>query len=206
MNAETALMVQLALAALAGLLAFALAVGIVSALAPGMLERLRDTADRRVSMRRATRPLDVPRHIDHWFYRHHRVYGGVVVTLAMFLLYFLVFSDARDAWHRLFGPEYRDIAAMLLHAARIVLWMLSVFALMVGTVVLARPSELKKVEAWANRWLTPRRMTRALHREYAGPDTWARSHPRAWGIAVALASGLCLTALALNWQAIAALG
>lgn len=205
MTAVYALLVQLALAALGVLLAVAFAVGAAVAAHPPLLARLRRGADRRVSMRRATRALDIPRNVDHWFYRHHRTYGAGVALLALVLLGFLTFGSAPEAWARAFGPAYRDVAGILVDTARLVLWLFGVLALVVGVVVFVRPSALKGLEAKANRWVTPRRALRGLEREYDHAETWMARYPRAWGVTIAAVCGLCLLALVLHAGAIARL-
>lgn len=190
------------LIALALLLALALAVGTAIAVRPGLLDRLRGVSDRRLSFRQATRPLDIPRNIDRWFYRHHRAYGIIVVALAAFLLYFLAFGYDAPAWTAAFAGDARLAAEIAIEVARILLWFVGVMALIVGTIVLVRPSALKGVERSANRWLTPRRLTRGLEREYHQADVWVARHPRACGIAIAAAAALVLLALLLHWGAI----
>lgn len=199
MEAMTTLIVPGLLLALILLLLVAFAVGLAIAIRPALLDRLRGVSDQRVSFRRATRPLDIPRNIDPWFYRHHRLYGAVVVVLSAFLLYFLAFGYETPAWVAVFPPEYREIALMGAEVARFLLWLVAVLGVITGTTVFVRPSALKGVEAWANHWITPRRLTRGLDREYGHPDAWASRHPRAWGLVIALSAGLVLLALLLHW-------
>lgn len=206
MNIAAATAVQVLMLALAVLLALAFVVGAVVALRPRTLELLRGGADRRVSMRRATRLLDVPYNIDRWFYRYHRIYGAAVALLAVVLLGFLTFGGTYYQWLQLFDPRYRDIAEIVAVAARALLWGFGLFALAIAAIVFARPSALKGFEAWANRWITPRRPFRALDREVGAPDRWVARHPRGWGIAIAAISGACLVALLLHAGMLARLG
>lgn len=202
MDAVTNILAPALLGVLAVLLAAATAFGIAIALQPTLLDRVRELSDRHLSLRRATRPLDLPRDADRWFYRHHRVYGATVIALAIFLLYVLVFGYSAPAWVGPRGGAYHEVALILAEVARIVLWLVAVLALIVGTVVFVRPSALKGVEGVANRWLTPRRWTRGLDREYRSVDTWAARHPRATGIGIALAAAITLAALLLHWAVI----
>ncbi len=200
MDPLTGLLVHAAMAVLAALLALTTLIGLVVALRPGLLPRLRRVFGRRYSLRRATGALDRPRNIDRWFYRHHRAYGTVVGVLALFLLYFLAFGELGQGWRSLFPREYRQLAPILGELARIVLWFSAVLALIIATVVFARPSALKAIEGLANRWLTPRRYTRGLEREYGGLDARFAHHPRAWGTLTALLSLVLLAALIVQWR------
>lgn len=201
MDATTTLIVSAGLAVLAALLTLTALLGAAVAARPDLLARLRAATDRRYSLRRATRPLDIPRNADRLFYRHHRLYGGVVVALALFLLHFLVFGERQPLWRELFPADYRDVAVVIADAARIVLWIFSVFALMIGTLVFARPSALKRLEQRVNRWLTPRRATYDLDREYRWLDERLGRRPRLWGAVTLITSLVCLGALFVQWQA-----
>jgi hypothetical protein len=190
--------VEAVLLAFGVLLALCAIVGAIVAIRPDALNRLKAASEKRVSMRRATRPLDIPRNVDRVFYRHHKAYGAIVVALAVFLLYVLVFEGTIE-WRALFAKEYREIGAIVVETARIVLWLASIFALIVGTVVFVRPSALKDLERTANRWVTPRRYTYLLEREYSGLDGCLSRYPRAWGTVVAALSVVCIIALIAQW-------
>lgn len=198
MTAVVGLLVEAVLLALVILLLLAMAIGVAVVIRPQLLERLEQASNRRYSMRRATRSLDIPRDVDRWFYRHHKVYGTVVVLLSIFLLSFVAFGNSQDAVVGLFEPRYRGVGAILVEFATLVMWLLSLFALLVGLVVLVRPSALRKFESSANRWLTPRRLTRGMGREYQSPGVWARRYPRSWGLAIAAVSAICAMALILH--------
>jgi hypothetical protein len=200
------LLIQAGLLALGVLLALACAIGVAVAAAPARLEALRAGTDRRISLRRATRPLDIPRHVDAWFYRHHRAYGIATIALSLFLLVFLTFGQIPAPELLASDPRYTQVVALLLGVARVLLWAFSLMAFAIGVIVLVRPSALKSLEAQANRWVTPRRQLKGLEREYHGPDGWAARNPRAWGILVAAGAGACLLALILHAPAIADLG
>ena len=190
------------LGALVLLLALATAAGAAIAIRPALMDRLRALADRRIDTEHVAGALDRPRDADRWFYRYHRAYGVVVIGLAVFLLYFLAFGYHSPAWVSAFGADHRELVAMIIEVARIVLWLTSIAAIIVGTVVFVRPSALKNVERWANRWLSPRRISRDLDREYHPADTWASKHPRLAGTIAAVAAGAILMALLLQWGAI----
>lgn len=204
MTTTAAVLVQLAMIALAVLLAVAALVGTVVALQPAALERLRRVSQQRREVHLSER-LNRPYNLDRWFYRRHRLYGAVVAALALVLLGYLTFGDASYRWLAVVEPRYRGVAAMLIDVARVLLWLFGVFALVIATVVFVRPSALKGVEDKVNRWISPGRSA-GLEREYRGPDRWAVRHPRAWGVTVALVSLACLLALLLHAGSLARMG
>ncbi len=204
MTIAATVLVQLAMLALAVLLAVAALVGTVVALKPAALERLRRASQQRRAMRLTDR-LNRPYNLDRLFYRRHRLYGAAVGALALVLLGYLTFGDASYRWLAAIEPRYRGVAGMLIDAARVLLWGFGIFALVIATVVFVRPSALKGVEEKVNRWITPGRKT-GVDREFRGPDQWAVRHPRAWGVTVALISLACLLALLLHAGSLARMG
>lgn len=204
MTTAAAVLVQLAMIALAVLLAVAALVGIVVALRPAALERLRYVSQQRREAHLSER-LNRPYNLDRWFYRRHRLYGVVVAALALVLLGYLTFGDASYRWLAIVEPGYRGVASILIDTARLLLWLFGIFALVIATVVFVRPSALKGVEEKVNRWISPGRSA-GLEREYRGPDQWAVRHPRAWGVTVALVSLACLLALLLHAGSLARMG
>jgi hypothetical protein len=203
-TAVAAVLVQLAMLALAVLLAVASMIGAVVALKPAALERMRRAGQRRREARLSER-LNRPYNLDRWFYRRHRLYGAVVGALALVLLGYLTFGDASYRWLSVVEPRYRGVASMFIDAGRILLWLFGIFALVIATVVFVRPSALKGIEAKVNRWTSLGRSA-GLEREFRGPDQWAVRYPRAWGVTVALVSLSCLLALLLHAGSLARMG
>jgi hypothetical protein len=198
MTRDLLLFYNVSMVLVAVLLAGCFLLGVAIALRPTLLDRLRGTADRRVSMRRLTRPLDVTHDIDRVLYRHHRLIGVLVVTLSAFVLVSLGLGYDAKSWSGLFDPRYREIERIVFDTVRVVLWGLALFSLLVGVTVFVRPSALKRIETLSNRWWTPRRATRALQREFHAPDQMVSGHPRAWGLGIAFISGVALVALLLQ--------
>ena len=190
------------LLALALLLAAATAFGIALAVRPAAVERLRARLDRRLDTDAAVSALDRPWNMDSWLYRYHHLYGIVVIAMAAFILWFLAFGYDSPAWVAGVGADHREIALILAEVARFLLWIGAMAGVILGTVILVRPSALKGVEQWANRWIAPQAWRQALDREYHPADAWFQRYPRASGIAVAIAAGALLIALLLHWGAI----
>lgn len=198
MNRDLLLLYNVSMTLLAVLLAGCFLLGVAIALRPSLLQKLRGVSDRRVSMRRLTRPLDVTHDLDRLLYRHHRLIGALVVVLAVFVLLSLGLGYDARTWSGLFEPRYREIERIVFDTVRVVLWGLALFCLVVGVTVFVRPSALKRIEALSNRWWTPRRATRPLDREFHAPDQMITGHPRAWGLGIAFISGVALVALLLQ--------
>jgi hypothetical protein len=140
--------------------------------------------------------LDQPHHIERFLYRHHRILGLMIVAGAGFVLWRWAFAYERSEFLALLGtswatkgldwlPAAMETALIALHGA----------ILMVGLLVIFRPSLLKGFERTANRWTQGPATTR-LDAVVGGVDEAFEGHPRVSGLLLALAACWCLLALA----------
>lgn len=170
----------------------AAAVGLILMLSPRGYRELARRVESEVSTRRALRPLETPIHVERWFYRHHRITGGLL--LAAGLLYFLVVVFRQDAAAVLEVLPGTDLPWVALF------WLLTLAhgcAAVLGLVILIRPSALKPLEAAANRWISTRRLGRPLEERHHAPDRWAMAHPRAAGMILILGGVFLMAAFGL---------
>lgn len=105
-----------------------------------------DTLRGRLLNGRLQEVLERPRFVERFIYRHHRLFGSAIVAGALALLVVLGAGQSRLLGTVSLGGSGGG-AAMLL------VWALAVAVLVIGIVVLVRPSALKGVEALANRWI-----------------------------------------------------
>lgn len=126
--------------------------------------------------------------IEHFVYRHHRLFGGAIVTGALVYLFLLTLQRAH-----LFGIVLEHSAAglRLIRLIELAAWFAAVFALVVGLFVLVRPSLLKGVETVANRWIEPL-PRRPRHPARRHPSPRAQRRLRGLGAALLLAGAACL--------------
>lgn len=90
--------------------------------------------------------LERPRFIERFIYRHHRLFGTAIVAGALTLLAMLGAGHPRLFVTVLLGGSNAWVAVVLV-------WALAVAVLVIGMIVLIRPSALKGAEALANRWI-----------------------------------------------------
>lgn len=167
------------------LLAACAAFGLALVIAPRIAILASGALNRRFSGRRAMRPLEIPRPTERAFYRHHRLLGAALVlaVAAFFLLYFLNFP--RDSVLAALAREYgRGPADAFLQAAEWFFLLANGLIGVLGMLVLIRPSVLKPVEAWANRWISTRRALKGLEQEHDPLDRFTLRHPRLTGVLV----------------------
>jgi len=141
------------------------------------------------SMRKATKPLMVSRRTERFVYRHHRPVGLLILAGSAYVLYALVNNyDQKKLGAAMFGGGYYSpLADWLVPGLAVSLGVGVLFAMGIGGFLLIRPSLLKGFEAWANRWVSPRRASRVLDEVHEGPDRFLIRW-RPW-VAVALIFG-----------------
>ena len=150
------------------------------------------------STRRAARMLDEPLEIKRVVYRWHRVVGLLVFAGAFFTLDALVFGFTTTALVRASrGAGNLALLGLVYEAARLFLIIGNVAALVVAAILVFRPSLLKGVEGWADRYYSTRRSTEPLDVMRYQPDDFVRARPRIVGAVVTAGSLYALFGLSL---------
>ncbi len=164
-------------------------------LAPDSFLRLNARLARWYSTQRALEPLERPIAVERRLYRHHRLVGAVLTAGSLYTTWRLAtaYDEARIV--AALRPDLpAPLAGALLTGWTAFLALGNLAALAVGLALLARPSALKDLEAWANRWISTRRALRFLDVPHNGPDRLVARHPRLTG-ALLLAAALWLAAV-----------
>lgn len=172
--------------------------GLLLALLPGLSARVAATLNRAFSSRQALRPLEIPRASEPFFYRHHRVFGGLLLSgvVTFFFLYFVDFpresaaAQLADRLSRPFAEALIDGLVGFLLLANALIGLLAV-------VVIWRPSVLKPLEQHANRWISTRRALRSAEAPREPVDAWAARHPRVAGVLIAVGSSYLVASVLL---------
>lgn len=172
-------------------------------LRPQLMARANRTASRWISTRRMNRLLDRSIDIEHWFYRHHRMFGMLAVFGAGYiLLYFGMLFDKPAVMRHLSGRLPEILLEGLLDALVLASLTGAAVALFVGLFLWLRPSLLRGVEEDANRWISLRRATRLLDLPRGTVDRFVANHARRIGWLLLLAS-IYLSFAMLRWLILA---
>lgn len=172
--------------------------GVVFLFAPRFATSMERGADQKFSLRKALKPVEIPRQTERFFYRHHRSMGILIALLGgLFVWLYLVEGEGsriaewlgRQAGGELLSAWGAGIGGFLV--------VVNVLAIVFGIVMAVRPSALKGVETFANRWISTRRATKALDSEHDPLGRFAMRHPRLFGVLVLLGSLFVLLNLAL---------
>ncbi len=167
------------------------ALGLLLIFKPQYLGRLSKVANRWVSTRHISQWLDRSISIEHWFYRHHRALGTVVVLGAAYILVYFGFMLDRAYILQRWG-EKLPLAAEQLNGLfnAMVLGALTggVVALIAGLFLWFRPSLLRGVEQESNRWVSSRRATKILDVPHDQVDAFVAQHAQKAGWLLLLGS------------------
>ncbi len=176
-------------------LALALAVGALLLARPEALFALNARLSRWIDTRSTFGVLDQPRHLERFFYRHHRILGGLIVAGAGYVLWRWAFSYDRADLLALLGRRWVTAGLDWIPAAvEAVLVTLHVVVLVLGALIMFRPSLLKGVERAANRWQQP--STASLDSVVGRLDDTFEGYPRVSGLLLVISASWCLLALA----------
>jgi len=153
------------------------------------------------STRRAARALDRPIDIKRPLYRWHRVLGVLVFAASLYTLDMLVFGFQTSALVRtLRGAGNPAIVSLAVDGAKIFLIAGNVAALLASAALIFRPSLLKSLEVWADRYYSARGSSRTLDVMRYQPDDFVRSQPRLVGCVLVLGSAYVLITLGVLWR------
>jgi hypothetical protein len=156
---------------------------------PRLLERVNRMANRWVSTQRVNLWLDRSISIEHWFYRHHRAVGAVVVLGASYMfIYFGILFDKAYTLQRLSGTLQAKLLDGLLDALVLGALVGSTVALIAGFFIWLRPSLLRGIEEEANRWVFTHHAADMLDKQYGEVDRFVERHAQRVGWLLLLGS------------------
>lgn len=140
-----------------------IAVSLLLITKPKFLERINALANRWVTARRLNQFLDRSISIEHWFYRHHRAFGAVVMLGSAYIfIYFGVLFDKVYVLQHLNWRIPVKLIGGLLDALVLSSLTGAVVAFMVGLFLWLRPSLLRGIEAGANQWVSSRKAIKMI--------------------------------------------
>lgn len=146
--------------------------------------------NRYTSMRRAVRPLEVPRDSIPVVQKYMRVIATVFVLGGGYALYALIAQfDAEAVLFALdLGNVHPLISGSLIDSVRWVLIAGNVAAIVIGIMMFVSPSELGRIEERGSRWFSDRPFTLVVDRMHTPLDHWVATSPRTAGVILGLGS------------------
>ncbi len=177
----------------------ALIIGVWMVVHANSLFNLNNYLNRWYSTRQMSRPLTKPIQAEPFIYKYHKSIGAFILIGSGYVFYQLAIrSEISTVQRLLLGPEYQTHSLnWVVSAVLLALMIGSIATFIVGAYLFIRPSLLKGVEAWGNRWMTMRKSTKFLDIMREGPEPFIVNHPRAVGGIIVAGS---LYILAMLWH------
>lgn len=121
--------------------------------------------------------MDKPRATERFFYKYHRLVGTILLVGALLVLKVFLLGSGLKKVSVTASPEI----AILLDSAATIFVVGSVVAVIVGFILVGRPSVLRDIESSANRWVSTDGLLRFFNNLHATADTKMFAHRRLTG-------------------------
>jgi len=150
--------------------------------------RLIDCMNRWVSMRGASKSLEIPRDTRQAVLKYRHVFALVFVAGGVYASHGLLTQFNAGAVIKLLGLNtlHPNAAGWLVDSLRWFLVAGNLAAIVAGILLAFFPDRVAKLEAQAGRWISLRRATRGADDMNIKLDTWVAVYPRAIGAAIAV--------------------
>ena len=162
-------------------------VGLAFILFPVQVLTLGNSVNRWISTTAFFSSLDESRNYDRIYYKHHHFFGTIIIILAAVSIYMLAFYIGLDATTASL-QKLSDTAfgKWLLVTCLYILLAFCVLALAAGFVIFFRPSMLKSIESWGNRWIDIQAPLKKFDEVHEIPTNILPGKPRLFGSFVLL--------------------
>lgn len=159
--------------------------GLALLIVPARVLAMTGTLNRWITTKPFFDGINRPRYQERVFYRHHRLTGGVIVVISLICLYMLsLYVEPADLVRKLVSLADSEFGRWLMVSLYYLLLVCLALSVVIGIVVFLRPSLLKSVEAWSNRWVDTDRTLEQLDEVHEIPPTILPGRPRWFGLFV----------------------
>lgn len=167
---------------------FSFVVGVSFALRNATMLRLFEFMNESYSVRRAMKPLEIPRFIDPVLLKHPKLLGVGIILGAAMSIYLLMDVDEAIFQPMFLGPFSYFSAVVLAGYTKSFLLIGNGACAAVGFMMLFLPRHLSGIESYANRWYTLRKQTFPLSVTHHSVDKWVLAHPTVSGVTLSIMS------------------
>lgn len=134
--------------------------------------------------------LNQPRFQERLIYRHHRLFGVLVLVFTAISIYMMVFyTDQEILLQNILLLVDSSFGKWLLESLFYIIVIANILAFFIGAVIFIRPSLLKKLESKANQWVDTDKNLKFLDSTRELPESVFIKHPRIFGVII-IAGGL----------------
>lgn len=143
-----------------------------------------------VSTRFHLKSLSIPHEVGMGVRSHRRLIGICIALSAVYSIYGLIawFDTPSIVTSLKVSNQMTLIAAWAVDSMRWFLLLFSVFALLVGAALVWFPVAFGRFEAWANRWVSGRKLVAGGDKMYKPVDKLVETFPRSSGSIILLVS------------------
>lgn len=177
---------------LGGLVGIAVGVGLI--VNSGKTLRLFGILNRWVSLRRAARPLEIPRDTTQAVQRNRRWLAAVFIVGGAFTTYILATKFDANAARQMFNLMALRPAASLwiVESGRWLLIVGNLVAIVVGILLAYFPAILITLETGGSRWFSERRILKGSDNLNLSLDRWVSTYPRPAGVIITVGALLMI--------------
>ncbi|MGH8743164.1 MAG: hypothetical protein ACREUY_02700 [Burkholderiales bacterium] len=171
-------------------------IGVLLLVQPQAIVRLNQYFNKWIGTEKLTSALDKPLRVEHALYRHHKLFGSLVLAGGAYVLYVLVFKISEKAVVSFFarGTNIQAVS-WLMDALIVALFLAGVCAVVIGVFLIARPSLLKNFEQWVNRWYASEKGLKVLDTARFATDEWVARNTRILGLIIIVGSAYVIAFL-----------
>jgi hypothetical protein len=167
-----------------------LVIGVLLFAKPELIARLSKTGNKWYSARKSTKPLDIIRDTDGFYFKNNKAVGITMLVMSVIALYLIITRiPSADTFFAVNGVNENALTVgLMLDALRWVLIAITVLGLPVWVMLAFNPEQLQKLNKKMNRWISTRLLLLPLERMNSGFDIYVLSHNRAFGMIFILGS------------------
>jgi hypothetical protein len=164
--------------------------GLALILAPSRVLAATGKLNRWISTKPFFESINRPRYHERYFYRHHCLFGLIIAAASLVCLYMLgLYMEPQELVVRLVRLAQSEFGKWLLASLYYVLLVSLCLTFLIGVIVLIRPSLLKSLETWGNRWVDTDKSLEQLDEVHEIPENILPGRPRWFGLFVLLGAG-----------------
>jgi hypothetical protein len=163
-----------------------LIIGCCMMASPDLIIKAGRRLNRWVSTDQLFHNLDQPQGSERFFYRYHIISGASLALASLYIFITFVIGIDRGYVFRIFASATANewLTASIVFLCRA----FSVIIFFIGLVIMFRPSLLKCLEGWSNKWFAVDGSLKRLDVELKVPDQVFGQRPRLMGLLVTIGS------------------
>jgi len=161
----------------------ALVIGVMLFFKPQQIAKLSKTGNKWYSSRKSTKPLDIIRDTDSFYFNNNQLIGTIMLAISILAL-FLVYSriPTTDQYISAPGNSSLDMGVgVLLESLRWILLAIILMGLPLWGLLTFDPEKLKRVNTYLNRWISTRLLLLPLEKMNDSFDIFVIQNHRIFG-------------------------